>query len=263
MAPINRREFMKWVGAGSAILILPPGCANAGGFLTTTEKKTLAALADQLLPPDDTPGGAALGAVEYIEALLTALDGKTPTILRGGPYSGRQALPDATGNPSSNLPANGFMMLLPLDRVQARAWHLRLYGSNHTDGGGPNDALLGPVVGLRDQIRQGLAAANGQTLDQLDADFRDLLFGLVNEAAFGAPEYGGNPGGAGWKLVHFEGDQQPLGYSLFDTTTMSYHERPEAPVTTPNPGPDPEPLDDATKKLLDMVIGFLGGKTFP
>lgn len=263
MAPINRREFMKWVGAGSAILMLPPGCATQSGFFTATEKRTLAALADQILPPDDTPGGAALGAVEYIEALLTALDGKTPTILRGGPYSGRQALPDATGNPSSNVPPDGFMVLLPLDRVQARAWHLRLYGSNHTDGGGPNDALLGPVVGLREQLRQGLAAAAGQPIGNVDPDFVALVYGLVAEAAFGAPEYGGNPGGAGWAMVHFEGDMQPLGFSAFDTVSGGYVERPDLPVTTANPGADPEPLDDATRALLDEVFAALGGRTFP
>lgn len=266
------------MGAGSAIVLLPSGCGPKSGFLTAGERRGLAALADAILPPDDTPGGAALGAVEYIEGLLTAFDRAVPAVFRGGPYSGRQPFAAADGTPSKNFPANGFLQLLPLDRVAARAWHLKLYGSTGTAGGGPNDAVLGPIVGLRDQVRQGLAAAEkmaGKPLEQLDAaalaslagnldsDFRDTLISLVAEGAFGAPEYGGNPGGAGWTLTHYEGDSQPLGYSLFDTTANVYRERADAPISTANPGADPEPLDDGTRAYLTQVVTALGGKTFP
>ncbi len=260
---MNRRAFLKCVGAGSAMLLWPAGCARRGGFLDDKERRTLAALADAILPPDDRPGGAALGTVAYVEALLTALDGAAPTVLRAGPYSGRQPFPDEHGAPSTMSPPNAFATALPLDRVALRAWQLRLYGSAGTPGGGPNDALLGPVVGLREQLRQGLAAAAGQPIGNVDPDFVALVYGLVAEAAFGAPEYGGNPGGAGWAMVHFEGDMQPLGFSAFDTVSGGYVERPDLPVTTANPGADPEPLDDATRALLDEVFAALGGRTFP
>ena len=261
---MNRREFLKWVGAGSAILMWPAGCARAGagGFLTSAERRTLAALADAILPPDDQPGGAALGTVDYVEALLTALDGHAPTMLRGGPYSGRQPFADDSGAPTTNFPTDGFATALPLDRVAARAWQLRLFGSSGTDGGGPNDPVLGPVIGLRDQIRQGLAAPGASSIDNVDPDFLNLLYTLVSEASFGAPEYGGNPAGQGWAMVHYEGDMQPLGYSQFDAATQTYRERAEMPVSTANPGPDPEPLDDATRELLGEVVAALGGKLF-
>lgn len=262
MYRLNRRQFLQSLGAASAVLVWPAGCARSG-FLTSSERMTLAALADAILPPDDTPGGAALGAVDYIEALLTSLDGAAPSVLRAGPYSGRLPFADETGAPSANKPADAFLVPLPLDRVAARAWHLRLFGSSGTSGGGPNDAVLGPVVGLRDQIRMGLAQSKGQTIDNIDRDFRDTLYALVSEAAFGAPEYGGNEGGAGWAMVHYEGDSQPFGYSQFDATTGQYRERADAPVSTPNPGADPEPLDDTTRALLDEVIAALGGKKFP
>jgi len=270
---------LQWVGAGTAVVLLPPGCSSrAGGFLTDGERRALAALADGILPPDDTPGGAALGAVEYVEGLLTAFDRAVPAVFLGGPYSGRQPFAAADGTPSTTFPPNSFVVLQPLDRVAARAWKLRLYGSTGVSGGGPNDAVLGPIVGLRDQIRLGIAdaqkmamkplaeldaAAMAQLIGQLDADFRDALISLVSEAAFGAPEYGGNPAGAGWKLARFEGDSQPLGYSQFDATTNTYRERADAPISTANPGADPEPLDDTTRAFLTQVVTVLGGKTFP
>ena len=80
----------------------------------------------------------------------------------------------------------------------------------------------------------------------------------MTEAAFAAPEYGGNPNLAGWQLCNFEGDSQPQGYSQFDGT--SYIERPEAPLSTPNPGPDPQPLDDNVQSILALVVSVLGGR---
>ncbi|MGZ3429467.1 MAG: hypothetical protein ACXVCV_22605 [Polyangia bacterium] len=279
MSAVSRREFLQWIGAGSALLLLPPGCSSSSGFLSDAERRTLGALANAVFPPDDTAGGAALGAVEYIEALLTAFDRGTPTVFRGGPYSGRAPFADDQGAPSANVPPKGFATPIALDRVAERAWRLRLFGSSGVDGGGPNDAVLGPVVGLRDLVKQAIAqarAAAGKTpvesLDPdalaalfagLDADYRDALIELVPQGAFGAPEYGGNPGGAGWRLVHFEGDQMPLGYSLFDVTAGVYRERADAPVTIADAGPDPEPLDDSTRAFLQQLVQALGGKEFP
>lgn len=275
----SRRAFLQWVGAGTAVLMLPPGCGSSSGFFDDGERRTLGALANAVLPPDDTPGGAALGAVEYIEALLTAFDHGTPTIFLGGPYSGRAPYSDDHGAPSASAPPNSFLTPVPLDRVAERAWRLRIYGSSGVDGGGPNDALLGPVVGLRATLKGAIAqarAAAGKTpvesLDAdalaalfagLDEDYRDTLLTLVPQAAFGAPEYGGNRGGAGWRLVHFEGDQMPLGYSLYDVGAGQYRERADAPVTTADPGGDPEPLDDYTRTFLRQLIQALGGTEFP
>ena len=62
-------------------------------------------------------------------------------------------------------------------------------------------------------------------MGQLASDFRQTFAELVVEAAFAAPEYGGNGTLAGWKLIHFEGDVQPLGYSVFDEAANAYVER--------------------------------------
>ena len=277
VSDVTRREFLQVVGAGTATLILPAGCAS-GGFLSAKERATLATLCNAVLPPDDQPGGAALGAVEYIDALLTAFDRKVPFVFLGGPYSGRAPFADGDGNPSTQFPPDGFATPIALDRVAERAWRLRLYGSSGVKGGGPNDALLGATTGLRDTVKQAIvqadAAAGAQPIGSLDpdalaqlfagldADFQAALITLASEGAFGAPEYGGNASGAGWTMTHFEGDQMPLGYSVWDQNAGMYRERADAPVTTASPAPDPEPMDDDTRAFLTQLVTLLGGKQF-
>jgi hypothetical protein len=278
----SRRDVLRWAGAGAAIAMLP-GCKKASpwspSFFTASERLTLGALADAVLPPDDQPGGSALGAVAFIEKLATVYEAPTdvPEIFAGGPFSGRAPFANFDGTPSTLFPENDFAAFVSLDRVADRAWRLYLYGSDGVTGGGPNDAVLGKVIGLRDQLKTGLQAAASlspqalNTLDptalatvfnQLDATFQALLMDLVPQAAFAAPEYGGNPSLAGWNMVHYEGDQQPLGYSVFDVNSGAYRERPDAPVSQPNPGPDPEPLDDAVQAVLSQITLALGGTVF-
>jgi hypothetical protein len=251
-------------------------------FFTDAERRALGALANAVLPPDQDPGGEALGAVPYIERLLTALDGvgpnDVPPILAGGPYSGRQPFSDGNGAPSTTFPKDDFTNYLPLDRVSLAAWRLALFGSAGVDGGGPNDLIAGAVIGLRDQVKNGVEAAmqgSPQPLETLspadlatafaglDRVFRDTLIELVAEAAFGAPEYGGNVNLAGWKLTHFEGDSQPLGYSIYDAAAAGYKERPDAPVSTANTSADPDPLDDDTRNFVTTIVQAAGGMVFP
>src|SRR5262249_5108562 len=119
----------------------------------------LAALADHVWPPDDQTGGAALGAVPYIERLLLALESDPPRIFAAGPFSGRQPFATDGGAPGTERPPNDFLRSLPLPRVSRVAWQLRLYGSDGSRGGGPNDATLGKITGLRDQLQAGLDQA--------------------------------------------------------------------------------------------------------
>lgn len=272
---ITRRELLRLVGATGVALGSAPACsstATANGLFSAAERNALGALANAVFPPDHEPGGQALGAVEYIERLVTAFDFHLPTVFAGGPFSGRQPFPDAQGHASSNFPANDFAQSIELDRVSEFVWKLRLLGSNGVPGGAPNEAILGPVIGLRRQIKDGLASAMSanptlaslnpddlaSAFNSLDVVFRDLMIDLVTEAAFSAPEYGGNKGLAGWQICHFEGDSQPLGFSQYNGKT--YVERTDAPLSTANPGPDPAPMDAATKQTLDAAVAFLGGR---
>jgi hypothetical protein len=284
----SRRDLLRYLGGLTAALAVPfgtEGCSSPApvqtGFFTDAERSALGALANAVLPPDDTPGAVELGAVTYIERLLTAFDNadanNPPTIYAGGPFSGRAPYADDNGQPSTNYPPNSFATFLPLDRVKDAGWRVQLFGSAALPNGAPNEALLGVVVGLRDQVKQGLADAiqnAPQPLDTMSQDdiisylntglsleFRQLVIDLVCQGCFAPPEYGGNLNLGGWKLTHFEGDQQPLGYSVWSNAQSQYVERADAPVTTPD-ATDPEPLSPDVVALIDNVVALLGGVVY-
>jgi hypothetical protein len=286
---LRRRVVLRLLAAGTASAALPPSCTDLPDpeppapdstprFFDDEERRAAKALADHVLPPDGSPGAAALGAVDYMERLMTVLErGDLPFYHAGGPFSGRQPFPAEGGAPGDSFPPDGFASAVPLDRVTLSGLRLFLYGSAGTPGGGPNDGVLGPVTGMRDLLKSGvrsaIAAAPGP-LEDLDADalakvwsglstdFHDAFSALVVEGVLSAPEYGGNKDLGGWKLAHFEGDSLPLGYTYFDETKGDYVERPDAPVSTADPGEDPDPLDDATLALLDSLVKSAGGKKF-
>jgi hypothetical protein len=257
MPSLTRRELIRVLGAG-ALLVKLPACSSDGSPLfSADETAMLLGFADVVIPHDDTPGGAELGALEYITRLVRAFDvasaGGVPPIYAGGPFSGRVA------NPDGSVPASDFVNFVELDRVSEAAWR----------------TILDPATGIEAQLRAGLAsalaaAASGgndvhglgpddfaRLFDAQTTEFQALMIELVCEAAWAAPEYGGNPSGAGWKLIHFEGDSLPLGYSQFDGT--NHVERPEVPLSTANPS-DPEPLTDDVRQILALVVTVLGGR---
>jgi hypothetical protein len=287
---VTRRELLRWAGAASAST-LPPlvvGCSSAStsstpapkpSYFTEEDTAVLNALADAVFPPDDVVGGSSLGVVNYIETILTAFDEDPPKVFAGGPFSGRAPMPTSAGTPSNEFPPNEFAVFLPLDRYQTQAWKLRIYGSSGVPGGGPNDALTGPIIGWRQAVATAIqdakaamppnVAAANLTQDEKITMFRSLdpatqstIIEMMIEGCVSAPEYGGNTGLAGWKILNFEGDRQPVGFSWFDLATSTYSEDPLHPVSTANPGADPMPLDVATEKLITTVITLLGGKVF-
>ncbi len=291
----GRRDFLRGLAVGAAGATLPtallvdgcgkpaaqgalPAAAAGPTFLTGEEAAALGRLADWIFPADGaSPGGSALGVVPYVQGYLTAFERSVPFVYAGGPFSGRQPLPGPDGSPSKLSPSDDFSSFVPLDRVRELNWRLTLYGSNAVPGGGPTDALSGPTIGLRDQIRAtlqaALAAAKGpldalpdsqvETIfDGLGSDQQALLVELVLEGVLSAPEYGGNVNGAGWALAHFPGDSAPLGYSLFDPATQSYSDRPGFPVTTADPGPDPDPMDAQTEAIIEQLVGLTGGRKY-
>ena len=177
-------------------------------FFTREEHSVISAAADRLVPPiDDHPGGAALGVADYVDGLLGAFTSDPPRIWAGGPYSGR-----AGGDAS-------FARFLDLSDLEVLAWRTRIEGSQ----GRPEREFNGPVRGLQEQYREGLAAlgtdfalVDGDEQDRrLDAVplFKHLLYEHACEGAYGAPEYGGNPDGAAWRAIQFPGDSQPRGYT--------------------------------------------------
>ncbi len=275
---LSRRELFRLCGSAAVVMALPACGDNLGSAVfSNRELEALRAFANVIIPEDDEPGGVQLGAVEYIERLIRAFDRPpelpTPVIFAGGPFSDRNPIPDSNGQPTAEHPANDFTNFLELDRVADAAWRLAVLGSAALPNGAPNEAFFGPLLALEDQLKSGLreaqesATASIGDLSQEERtklfnaqpdEFKALIIDLVTEAAFAAPEYGGNIDLAGWRLCHFEGDSQPLGYSQF--TPAGYVERPEAPTSTANPGPDPDPLGDDVTQLLELVIQVLGGR---
>jgi Gluconate 2-dehydrogenase subunit 3 len=182
-------------------------------FLTDHEREVLEAAADRLIPPLDAhPGGAALGVVDYVDNLLAAFLFDPPLIFAGGPFSGR------FGGDAS------FGRFLPLSPHEELAWRTRIEGSR----GMPEREFNGPVRGWQDVYRHGIAAlgadygdADGAEQDRRLAEQRELravFYEHACEGAYGAPEYGGNPGLAGWHVIGFDGDVQPRGYTDEEVT---------------------------------------------
>src|SRR5438034_229732 len=210
--------------------------ATRGRFFTGHEFATLAALCDRVIPPDHDPGARALGAAHYIERMLTAFDHRVPLVFAGGPFSNRNPFPDNDdGTPSRRRPKDAFRHFIPLTRVQEIRWRAELFGSAKVPGADFNDAVLGPLTGLRAIYRQSLRrvdktarAMHGKAFVRLEpADqaagfallapgpaavrlppdprrgvtFIDLLVEHTLEGCFAAPEYGGNRPLGGSKMV--------------------------------------------------------------
>lgn len=162
-------------------------------FFTDEEHALVAAAVDRLIPPlGRHPGGAALGAADYIDTLLGAFAFDPPRIFAGGPFSGR-----AGGEA-------GFARFTPLTANQERAWRIRLddWQARYRDG----IAALGVDFAARPPEEQDA---------RLDAvpEFKALLYEHACEGAYGAPEYGGNRAVAGWRAIAYPGDAQPRGYT--------------------------------------------------
>jgi hypothetical protein len=299
---LGRREFLKAAGVLAAALAVPfTGVRRAyararGGFFTRPERATLEALVDRVIPPDRDPGARALGVAVYIERLLTAFDGAgTPPIFAGGPFSNRNPFPDERrGRRSRRRPPNAFKQFIPLTRLQTLRWRAEIFGSAAVAGAGFNDAALGPWLGLRQIYRDGLAkvdqvavAMKGRPFARLARGDRDAVLGALDrglfpadrrrgttfldvviqhtlEGSFAAPEYGGNHRGRGWRLVRIEGDNQPLGYSIFSTDKNDYNERPTNPMSTPNPDElrhgqlRPHPISADGLSIEDAILTLTG-----
>lgn len=182
-------------------------------YLDPQSYATLEAACERLIPPlDEHPGARALGVVDYIDGLLGAFLVDPPRIWAGGPYSGR------FGGEAS------FGRFMSLSRVEELAWRTRIEGSQ----GIAEREFNGPVRGWQREYVDGIAALGADfvalTPEEQDArldalpEFKLLLYRHACEGAYGAPEYGGNRNGDGWRAIRFPGDVQPRGYSDEEVT---------------------------------------------
>ncbi|MBI3782905.1 MAG: gluconate 2-dehydrogenase subunit 3 family protein [Deltaproteobacteria bacterium] len=294
----TRRQVLRYGLIGGTLVLLPGGltaCGNdhEGGatpsptnFLDSEERRVLRALTGRIVPTDDLPGALECGADEYINRLLSIVpDSQDPVgqVFAGGPFSDRNPFPDAaTGTPSDHFPTDSFEHFIPLTRLQLMSWRVQLLGSAAVAGSDFNSGTIDPVVGIRDQYRAGLAglqaksqqmfaidfdaatpAQQDMVLAKADSSFVDLVTRHVLEGMFCPPEYGGNRDQTGWKLIGYDGDSQPLGYSIFDASTQSYRERTDKPNSTANPDESFTPFDSDMDRFLRFVARLADPMHFP
>jgi len=206
-------------------------------------------------------------------------------IFAGGPFSDRNPFPDpATGTPSDDFPANAFLAALPLTRLQRLAWTARLLGADAVPElrDNPLARTLGDVD-LRARYRAGLADGDAFSRAQFGADYADLtpaqqdtilarlrsqrrpfyllLVNHVIEGMLCAPEYGGNRQRSGWDLIGFDGDSQPLGYTIYDATIDDYRERPDKPNSTLDPDDPCSGFSDEMQRFLRVLLVQLAQAT--
>ena len=176
-------------------------------FFSDTEYELVRAVCARLIPTDQDPGATEAGVVDYIDTFLGAFSFDPPRIWAGGPFSGRRGGQAAFGE------------FIPLSRHDELAWRTRIEGSL----GRPEREFNGPVVGLQERYRQGLAqlgtdfsSVSGEEQDarlRNHAEFTELVYEHACEGMYGPPEYGGNRDLVGWRYIDFEGDAQPAGYT--------------------------------------------------
>jgi len=176
-------------------------------FFTEDEYRVIDAACARLIPTDQDPGAREARVVDYIDGFLGAFTFDPPRIWAGGAFSGR------AGGPA------GFAAFHRLPALDELAWRTRIEGSL----GRPEREWNGPVVGLQERYREGMALLGADFAD-VDGDEQDrrlhehasftrLLYEHACEGMYGVPEYGGNQGLVGWSYIGFAGDVQPRGYS--------------------------------------------------
>jgi hypothetical protein len=226
---VARRDVLK---AGGALLLQAVVPLSACGrsdpatpagavprYLSDAQLRTLRAFTDRMIPADTDPGAVAASCAEAIDRLLGAFSVDPPYIHAGAPFSDR-----------NGHPRNDFLDFVPLDDYEALGWRIAIEGSL----GRPEREFNGPVRGLQAIYGEGLARLDELAVqagfadfasapagaqdsilgnaDPLVAELVDVGFGDTLDAMYGAPEYGGNQGLAGWGFTAYDGDVQPRGY---------------------------------------------------
>lgn len=287
---LRRRDFLRAVGAGGAAALAAgtglSGCGGAGAatrrYFSASQRATLEALAEALIPEDETVGALGAGAVEYVDRWLAAFDHPVPQLFRGGPTSGRVPYPDPkTGDASNTYPPNHFHDVLEPTRLQEAAFRIEFFGSDAVPNGNVNEGVVPTTPGWLALYRDGLAQletlarqaglasyADGTPeqrlgyFDQTPRSFRDAVLDHLCEGMFCAPEYGGNRDQVAWRDYHYDGDSQPLGHTLFDPATGEPRDRPDQPCQTLDPNLPNDGFEKDIVGVLTIITLAQGGKRF-
>src|SRR5512143_249582 len=270
----------------------PGADANADGQVSAADLTAVALAAGSADPTADVDGDGVVGENDRTITVASLFGGPALAgppafagrpIFAGGPFSDRNPFPDpSNGTPSDQFPADAFATAIPLTRLQRMAWTVRLLGADAVPE--VSDTPLArtlPDVDLRGRYRAGLALVAsisdtdfGAPFDELTTTqqdmvvaklkrqlrtFYDLLVDHTIEGMLSAPEYGGNRDLTGWKLVGFDGDSQPLGYTIFDETLGDYRERADKPNSQIDPDDPCSGFSESMARFLRVVLVQLAG----
>ena len=200
----SRRDFLRLAGtaaAGTAIAAVGgPALATSAppqGFLSAGERGALSAATARIVPargPGDW-SAADLGAVDYIDNLLSGFDRDTATgaIYAGGPYR----LPGGGGS--------GFSKFVPLSRIKAAGWRTQVerWRALYALGAARLDNSAGGSFAAAPEALQDLIL---EELDLSGDAFFAVLYDHTMEGTYAHPVYGGNRGYRAWQDFGFAGD---------------------------------------------------------
>jgi gluconate 2-dehydrogenase gamma chain len=170
-----------------------PEIADAGGwrFLNPGEVAFLTAAADRLIPPDPTgPGAAEAGVVVFLDRQLAGDYGNGAHFYLGGPWP---AGSPSQGYQSRFTPAQFYRRATAaIEQVVNRSENGKSFKDLPADR---QDALL-------KQMESGELKLGGPIASK---SFFAMFLQNVREGYFSDPIYGGNRGGAAWKMIGFPG----------------------------------------------------------
>jgi gluconate 2-dehydrogenase gamma chain len=170
-----------------------PEAAVRGGwrFLTAAEAAFLTAAADRLIPPDPTgPSASEAGVIVFLDRQLAGDYGKGAHFYLGGPW---QDGTSTQGYQSRFTPAQFYRhAIAAIEQFVAKSSSGRAFKELSQAA---QDALLR-------QMELGSLALAGPVTSKA---FFAMFLQNVLEGYFSDPIYGGNKGGAAWKMIGFPG----------------------------------------------------------
>lgn len=163
---LNRRSFLQAALAAAAAAGTGVACSKNGTpwrFFTVDEARCLAAISDQIIPPDQDPGASWAGVLEYIDRQLC------------GPYE--------------NLQSTYRRGLAAVDQ-SSRAIFGKVFADVDSTG----------QIDLLQQIEQ--RKVSGPAWGQISpSEFFGYLIDHILQGFYGDPRHGGNREGVSWRML--------------------------------------------------------------
>lgn len=165
-AKLNRRAFLQAAAAAAAAASTSVACTRNRSpwrFFRIDEARTLAAIADQIIPPDQDPGASWAGGVNYVDRQLC------------GPYK--------------DLQSRYRMGLAGVDQT-SRALNSKVFA----------DLESQQQIDLLHQLEAG--KATGTIWKQMSSsEFFSMVVDHTMQGFYGDPRHGGNLEGVSWKML--------------------------------------------------------------